>query len=538
MKNILKLFWIIVVLLGISALAVEAASSGSFNFTVTLIPSISPPTVSGIVLSDTSSGSTQYTNDRTVTVTASGVGNTPTQMMLSEDASFSGASWVTYANPTTLQLSTGDGIKTVYYKIKNDGGESSSVNAQITYDSTAPGTPTLSSPADGTNTNDSTPTFAWGTVTDATSGINNYQLVINETAVATTSSTVTTFTPSVNYADGTYSWKVRTQDNALNQGSYSPAFTLTIGTITPEVDEVETERAPDDNVALNSTIVIDFSEAMNTDSVEDAFSISPEIAGTFSWSSDSKSLTFTPAEDLTEGTPYAITIATSAEDVFGNTLTTEFVSRFITTWDATEPVVIIKNLGLALKNNDPIDEDTVFDVLITDNLSIDATSLDLELNGEDVTYNTISFSPTEMQINHSASGLAVGEHAIRVEVSDDAGNTAVKEITGLTVYSGAPSVIGDVVAYPIPFRPKSGEICRIAYNLTADSNVTILIYGPVGLLYRKEYLAHQNGGKAGYNVIEFDGRANSGYIFGNGIYPYLIVIDGQSKAKGHIVVND
>lgn len=537
MKNIFKLFWI-AILLGAFAFAAEAASSGSFTFTVTLIPSVNPPAVTSIELSDTSSGSTQYTNDRTVKVTASGVANTPTHMMLSEDASFSGASWVTYANPTTFQLTPGEGTKRVYYKLKNDGGESSTVNDQIILDTISPGTPTLSTPADHTNTNDTTPTFTWTAVTDGTSGVNNYQIVISGTTVATLPSTSTSYTPVTEFANGTYSWKVRAQDNAENNGDYSSVFSLTIDTTSPEVSDVETERAPDDNVALDSTIIIDFSKAMDRDSVESAFSISPAIAGTFSWSSDSKALTFTPAEDLTEGTPYAITIATSARDVFGNGLTTEYVTRFITTWDASEPVVVIRTLGLALKDNDPIDEDTIFDVLITDNLSIDASSLHVLLNEEQVTYNTISFSPTEMQINHSATDLAVGEHAIRVEVSDDAGNTAVKEITGLRVYAGAPSVIGEVVAYPTPFRPKSGEICRIAYNLTADTNVTILIYGQVGLIWKKDFPANQNGGKAGYNVIEWDGRTSSGYIAGNAIYPLLVVIDGQSKAKAYIVVND
>jgi uncharacterized protein YcfL len=58
--------------------------------------------------------------------------NSPTQYMASESSSFSGATWQTYSTAPTFTLSSGNGVKTVYFKVKNSYGESSAVSATIT----------------------------------------------------------------------------------------------------------------------------------------------------------------------------------------------------------------------------------------------------------------------------------------------------------------------------------------------------------------------------------------------------------------------
>ena len=52
--------------------------------------------------------------------------------MASESAGFTGATWLTYAAAPSFTLSTVDGAKTVYFKVKNANGESSGVNDAIT----------------------------------------------------------------------------------------------------------------------------------------------------------------------------------------------------------------------------------------------------------------------------------------------------------------------------------------------------------------------------------------------------------------------
>lgn len=58
---------------------------------------------------------------------------TPTHYMLSENPSFSGASWTAFANPAPFTLSSGNGSKTVYAKIKDASGESSVKSDSIAY---------------------------------------------------------------------------------------------------------------------------------------------------------------------------------------------------------------------------------------------------------------------------------------------------------------------------------------------------------------------------------------------------------------------
>jgi hypothetical protein len=81
------------------------------------------------------------TNNRTTTLTlsATDVLSSVTQMMVSESASFTGASWESYATSKTFIVSTGDGTKTVYAKFKDAGGnESSAYSDTISLDTVKP----------------------------------------------------------------------------------------------------------------------------------------------------------------------------------------------------------------------------------------------------------------------------------------------------------------------------------------------------------------------------------------------------------------
>ncbi|MDM8007792.1 MAG: thrombospondin type 3 repeat-containing protein [Phycisphaerae bacterium] len=70
------------------------------------------------------------TTSRTVTLNNS-CSNSPTQYLASESSSFTGATWQTYAAAPSFTLSTGNGTKTVYFKVKNAAGESSVKNDPI-----------------------------------------------------------------------------------------------------------------------------------------------------------------------------------------------------------------------------------------------------------------------------------------------------------------------------------------------------------------------------------------------------------------------
>lgn len=57
---------------------------------------------------------------------------TPTHYMASESTNFTGASWIAYSTNLTFSLSAGNGLKTVYFKVKNATGESAAQSDTIT----------------------------------------------------------------------------------------------------------------------------------------------------------------------------------------------------------------------------------------------------------------------------------------------------------------------------------------------------------------------------------------------------------------------
>ncbi len=77
-------------------------------------------------------------------------------------------------------------------------------------------------------------------------------------------------------------------------------------------------------------IRISFSEAMDHTSVEQAFSITPAVDGSFRWSADSRTVTFVPTRELQSGTTYAVFIDSSAHDLAGNPMVQSKTFQFAT----------------------------------------------------------------------------------------------------------------------------------------------------------------------------------------------------------------
>src|SRR6267378_7331418 len=92
------------------------------------------------------------------------------------------------------------------------------------------------------------------------------------------------------------------------------------------------------SVALDSTIVVTFSEEMSADSVmSSALSLSPAVAGSVAYKD--KKVTFTPSS-LAYDTTYKATIKTSAKDLAGNPLAAEFSWSFSTMASPPAPIAI------------------------------------------------------------------------------------------------------------------------------------------------------------------------------------------------------
>ncbi len=99
------------------------------------------------------------------------------------------------------------------------------------------------------------------------------------------------------------------------------------GTIPPPYFDI---AAINRGVSRFSSISVEFSEAMDTSSVESAFSLKPATQGRFSWSSKTSVLTFIPDRAFSMNTVYTLSIASHAKDTAGLALRDNYTVLFCT----------------------------------------------------------------------------------------------------------------------------------------------------------------------------------------------------------------
>ncbi|MDP6958629.1 MAG: Ig-like domain-containing protein, partial [Planctomycetota bacterium] len=144
-------------------------------------------------------------------------------------------SWTAATSPLALS-SLSQGSHTIQTRAIDAAGntDASPASASWTVDTIAPGTPSLSAPANGTVTNDTTPTLSWSAISDASF----YTIQVDSNAsfnsgygwTTNSSSNSMTFTP---IAEGTYYWRVKAVDVAGNHSGYSRSRYFVIDTTAP-----------------------------------------------------------------------------------------------------------------------------------------------------------------------------------------------------------------------------------------------------------------------------------------------------------------
>lgn len=97
-------------------------------------------------------------------------------------------------------------------------------------------------------------------------------------------------------------------------------------------------------VPLGSDVIIRFSEAMDREATEAAFSIEPVVSGRIEWSGGT--MYFNPDGLLLPNTQYSVSIATSATDLAGHSLASAFNSTFRT--EGASVPDRVKRVGAAL----------------------------------------------------------------------------------------------------------------------------------------------------------------------------------------------
>ena len=138
--------------------------------------------IDDIVISSESGGlisNPTYTNTTsvTLTLTCSDSSSGCNELMASEDADFTGASWEDYATSKSFELPSGDEEKTVYMKFKDAAGNESGVESDsITLDQTLPTASTITIENGDAYTNSTSVDITTLSGSDATSCIGHYYL--------------------------------------------------------------------------------------------------------------------------------------------------------------------------------------------------------------------------------------------------------------------------------------------------------------------------------------------------------------------------
>ena len=166
-------------------------------------------------------------------------------------------------------------------------------------------------------------TLTWGPV-PGTTDIATYTVYVSEDggAWAVVSGAVGTAATTASFTgvDGhTYAFRSLATDRAGNVESKS-AGNDTFTTVDVTKPYVVTDAPEGAGTNVTPSITVTFSEPMNRLSVQLAFSIAPSINGNFTWSTDGRVVTFTPARALQPGTSYTVVVDTSATDLAGNPL--------------------------------------------------------------------------------------------------------------------------------------------------------------------------------------------------------------------------
>jgi N-acetylmuramoyl-L-alanine amidase len=163
-----------------------------------------------------------------------------------------------------------------------------------------------------------------------------------------------------------------------------------------------------ENVRLDSDIILEFSVKMDRNSVEQSFSISPNVIGSFSWESNDRKLIFSPSTFLQGGTIYNISVnsfAKSAYDVFieqpfSHTFLTRSALSLVNAYPDQNSTDISTTVKIKLKFDGPIDDFSLGGNIFFKDM--DENNINLYIDEIDYDNGRIIFEPRDPLANNSS----------------------------------------------------------------------------------------------------------------------------------------
>lgn len=226
------------------------------------------------------------------------------------------------ANKTATHRYTTNGTYVVAVQVRDEGNltDIETKSVVVSAVNTAPTASFIASPSSGTTL--TTFNFNATASTDAETPTSlQYQWNYGD-GTATTSWSTTKIVQHQYANTGTFAVTLTVRDASLATATTTRSVTVTVADVTPPTVTTSPPSGATD-VAVTSNVVLTFSEAMNTASVNTAFHLyqgSTSIPGAVTWSAGNTIMTFNPTSDLDYSQNYQISVGAGAQDLANNGL--------------------------------------------------------------------------------------------------------------------------------------------------------------------------------------------------------------------------
>ncbi|HEY1490446.1 MAG TPA: malectin domain-containing carbohydrate-binding protein, partial [Verrucomicrobiae bacterium] len=247
------------------------------------------------------------------------------------------------------------------------------------------------------------------------------------------------------YAPGTALVNLLNTNEIISVTGASQTPTISVPSSTAKIFIAQSQWQPLDPVVITnypqhsatavptwSPIVLKFSKPMDTNSVQNSFSISPAASGTFSWSPANDTMTFTAGGAGLAGlTSITVRVANSAVDaVSGNAMIAPYELKFTTAassvHDGTPPFISMQTPT----NGAVIAGNLVISGIATDNIAVAKVEFQFDNGAWQTASGTSSWSASL-----NSSNFLNGPHQISVRATDSSGNISTTNYVGVNFFN-------------------------------------------------------------------------------------------------------
>jgi len=348
----------------------------------------------------------------------------------------------------------------------------------------------------------------------------------------------------------TYTVNISTEAMDLAGNRLETPFSLTFTTeeepdTTPPAIMSTNPGTGESDVGLDTTISIEFSEAMDHLSMEEALVIFPPCYHTSSWSKNT--ITIILEDGLNHGTIYTVSVGTGAKDLAGNFLEVEYLFTFTTEADATPPVIRAMNPS---DDETGVQIDTAISIGFSEAMNqssviasiaiVPSMDYDHSWNG-----NTITISPTTDLEYATRYTITIDAQAEDLAGNDLKGVFSLSFITRTRLDTSPPSISSEPV-----IETRKGEATYITAIITDNTGVknVILYYREKGtddfagipmVSQGNEYRATIPGSEARTTGLEYyiwatDGANNVTYPgddAATNLHEITVLEEGEGKSQ-------